>query len=134
MEKLRVGVFGVGRGLHLAQCFMLCDAEVVAVCDHHKERLEAAVKTLDESVGVYESFDDFINHPMDAVILANSVVRSGAVVSYSIVDENVEIGANAVVGVPKDPSAEIVVLGRGITVADGVKVSEGQKHENDIRM
>ena len=70
----------------------------------------------------------------DAVILANSVVRSGAVVSYSIVDENVEIGANAVVGVPKDPSAEIVVLGRGITVADGVKVSEGQKHENDIRM
>lgn len=70
----------------------------------------------------------------DAVILANSVVRSGAVVSYSIVDENVEIGANAVVGLPKDPSAEIVVLGRGITVADGVKVSEGQKHENDITM
>ncbi|MBQ2740003.1 MAG: glucose-1-phosphate adenylyltransferase [Clostridia bacterium] len=70
----------------------------------------------------------------DAVILANSVVRSGAVVSYSIVDENVEIGANAVVGVPKDPSAEIVVLGRGITVKDGVKVSEGQKHENDIKM
>lgn len=68
----------------------------------------------------------------DAVILANSVVRSGAVVSYSIVDENVEIGANAVVGVPKDPSAEIVVLGRDITVADGAKVSEGQKHENDI--
>ena len=68
----------------------------------------------------------------DAVILANSIVRSGAVVSYSIVDENVEIGANAVVGVEKDPSAEIVVLGRGITVAEGVKVSEGQKHENDI--
>ncbi len=68
----------------------------------------------------------------DAVILANSIVRSGAVVSYSIVDENVEIGANAVVGAPKDPSAEIVVLGRGITVAEGVTVSEGQKHENDI--
>ena len=68
----------------------------------------------------------------DAVILANSIVRSGAVVSYSIVDENVEIGENAVVGVEKNPSAEIVVLGRGITVAEGVTVSEGQKHENDI--
>lgn len=75
MEKLRVGLFGVGRGLHLAQCFMLCDAEIVAVCDHHKERLGAAVKTLDESVGVYESFDDFINHPMDVVILANDFHR-----------------------------------------------------------
>ena len=32
----------------------------------------------------------------------------------------------------KDPNAEIVVLGRGITVADGVSVTEGQKHENDI--
>ncbi len=71
MEKLRVGVFGVGRGLHLAQCFMLCNAEIVAICDHHKERREAAAKALDKSVGVYDSFDDFINHPMDVVILAN---------------------------------------------------------------
>ena len=68
----------------------------------------------------------------DAVILANSVVKAGAVVSYSIIDENVTIGANAKIGQAKDPSTEIVVLGRGITVADGVTVSEGQKHETDI--
>ena len=68
----------------------------------------------------------------DAVVLANSVIKAGATVSYSIIDENVTIGKNAVVGVAKDPSAEIVVLGRGITVADGVTVSEGQKHESDI--
>ncbi len=30
------------------------------------------MKALDESVAVYENFDDFINHPMDAVILANN--------------------------------------------------------------
>ena len=30
------------------------------------------------------------------------------------------------------PNAEIVVLGRGLTVGKGVTVSEGQKHENDI--
>ena len=68
----------------------------------------------------------------DAVILANSVVKAGAVVSYSIIDENVTIGANAKIGQAKDPSTEIVVLGRGITVADGATVSEGQKHESDI--
>ena len=69
----------------------------------------------------------------DAVVLANSVIKAGAVVSYSIIDENVTVGKNAEIGVAKDASAEIVVLGRGITVADGVKVSEGQKHETNIK-
>ncbi len=68
----------------------------------------------------------------DAVVLANSVIKAGATVSYSIIDENVTVGANAEIGVSKDPSAEIVVLGRGITVAAGAKVTEGQKHEEDI--
>ena len=68
----------------------------------------------------------------DAVVLANSVIKSGAVVSYSIIDENVTVGNQAKIGVNKDPDAEIVVLGRGITVGDGVVVSEGQKHEKDV--
>ncbi len=68
----------------------------------------------------------------DAVVLANSVIKAGATVSYSIIDENVTVGENAVIGVDKDTKAEIVVLGRGITVADGVTVTEGQKHETDI--
>ena len=68
----------------------------------------------------------------DAVVLANSVIKANATVSYSIVDENVTIGENAVIGVEKDPNAEIVVLGRDITVANGVKVTCGQKHEKDI--
>ncbi len=68
----------------------------------------------------------------DAVVLANSLIKAGAVVSYSIIDENVTVGKNAVIGVEKDPTAEIVVLGRDITVADNVVVKEGQKHEKDI--
>lgn len=68
----------------------------------------------------------------DAVVLANSVIKAGAVVSYSIVDENVTVGKNAVIGVEKNESAEIVVLGRGLTVGENVTVSEGQKHEKDI--
>lgn len=72
MEKMRVGVFGAGRGMYLAEAFMLLDAEIVAVCDNHKERREAAMARLDKSVVAYESFDEFIEHPMDVVILANN--------------------------------------------------------------
>lgn len=68
----------------------------------------------------------------DAVVLANSVIRAGASVSYSIIDENVTVGKNAVIGVERNPKAEIVVLGRDITVGDGVKVLSGQKNEKNI--
>ena len=68
----------------------------------------------------------------DSVVLANSVVKANASVSYSIIDENVTVGKGAKIGVEKDPSAEIVVLGRDLTVGDGVIVSEGQKHEKNI--
>lgn len=69
----------------------------------------------------------------DSVVLANSVIHAGATVSYSIIDENVTVGKRAVVGVEKNPDAEIVVLGRGISVANDVKVLNGQNHENDIK-
>ena len=72
MKKMRVGVFGAGRGRNLAEAFMLLDAEIVAICDSHKERREAAMAKLDKSVVAYESFDAFIEHPMDVVILANN--------------------------------------------------------------
>ena len=72
MNRLRVGVFGAGRGLEIAKNFMLLNAEIVALCDYHKERREAALKQLDRSVAAYENFDEFIEHPMDAVILANN--------------------------------------------------------------
>lgn len=68
----------------------------------------------------------------DAVVLANSVIKAGATVSYSIIDENVTVGKNANIGVSKDATAEIVVLGRDVTVADGVTVDKGQMHEKDI--
>ena len=68
----------------------------------------------------------------DSVVLANSVIKAEATVSYSIIDENVTVGKAAKIGVDKDPSAEIVVLGRELTVGDGITVSEGQKHEKDI--
>ena len=72
MKKIRVGVFGVGRGTDLAREFMFLDVEIVAICEGNKERREAAMANFDKSVVAYESFDEFIEHPMDAVILANN--------------------------------------------------------------
>ena len=71
MNKIKIGVFGVGRGMDIIRNFLLQGCELVAVCDNHKERREAVAKTLDKSVAVYEDFDKFIEHDMDAVIVAN---------------------------------------------------------------
>ncbi|MBQ8407563.1 MAG: Gfo/Idh/MocA family oxidoreductase [Clostridia bacterium] len=71
MEKIRIGVFGVGRGMDIAKNFMLLGCDIVAVCDNHAERLQQVAATLDCSVAVYDDFDKFIEHDMDAVIVAN---------------------------------------------------------------
>ncbi|MBR7100553.1 MAG: glucose-1-phosphate adenylyltransferase [Clostridia bacterium] len=68
----------------------------------------------------------------DAVIMAGTVVKSGARVEYSIVDEDVVIGENAVVGAPKDSGlgldekgCGIAVIGRNTVVEAGAKVQPG---------
>ena len=71
MKRLRVGVFGAGRGMDIASNFMLLDCDIVAICDFHTERLESASKRLGESAAVYKDFDSFIEHPMDVSCLAS---------------------------------------------------------------
>lgn len=71
MKKLKIGVFGVGRGTALAKNFMLLGCDIVAICDDRPDRIDDWVRsTLPEAV-VYDNFDAFIEHDMDAVILAN---------------------------------------------------------------
>lgn len=71
MEKIRIGVFGAGRGVDLAKNFMLLNCDIVALCDNRPDRLAAGAKRLGDGVALYEDFDRFIEHRMDAVILAN---------------------------------------------------------------
>jgi len=71
MKKLRIGVFGAGRGMKIAKNFMLLNCDIVALCDFNRERREQAAANLDSSVAVYEDFASFIAHDMDAVIIAN---------------------------------------------------------------
>ena len=71
MKKIRIGIFGAGRGKYLAKAFMLAGADIVALCDFNSERLEKALGELGNGIKSYESFDEFIKHPMDGVLLAN---------------------------------------------------------------
>ncbi|MBR4940387.1 MAG: Gfo/Idh/MocA family oxidoreductase [Clostridia bacterium] len=73
MANLKVGIFGVGtRGLHLAREFKKFDCEIVAACDIRGGCLEATTAELGEGVAIYDNFDEFICHGMDAVILTNN--------------------------------------------------------------
>ena len=72
MKKLKIGVFGTGRGMDIAKNFMLLGCDIVAVCDERKERLKKATDMLGDTAAVYTDFDEFIEHDgLDAVILAN---------------------------------------------------------------
>ncbi len=70
MEKIRIGVFGLGRGRSLFSSMLVAGAEIVAVCDKDERRIEEA-KKISPDVAVYRNFDEFIEHPMDAVMLCN---------------------------------------------------------------
>lgn len=73
MKKIRIGVMGVGRGSSMINyCEQANHAEVVAICDKWEEGI-ARQKALhnDGRITYYHDFDSFIQHDMDAVVLAN---------------------------------------------------------------
>jgi predicted dehydrogenase len=75
MKKIKMGVFGLKRGRGMAEILLnFPEAELVAVCDKdvslHNRVIEMA-KEYNCKVKAYENFEDFFNHDMDAVFLAN---------------------------------------------------------------
>jgi len=69
-KVIRVGVIGVGRGSGFAHNAKHAGMELVALCDHWEERLDQAGKQ-HPGVTTYTDYDKFLEHDMDAVILAN---------------------------------------------------------------
>ena len=70
MNNIRVGVVGVGRGQSFARgAGTHVGLEVVALCDIWEERLNQLGQELD--VTTYTDYPKFLEHEMDAVILAN---------------------------------------------------------------
>ena len=71
MKKIRIGVFGVKRGSAFFDAILQCDGDLVAICDGDPVALAEAKKKVGDNVVAYDKFEDFFNHPMDAVFLAN---------------------------------------------------------------
>ncbi|MFP4029354.1 MAG: Gfo/Idh/MocA family protein [Candidatus Brocadiia bacterium] len=67
--SIKVGVVGVGRGRTFIHSARRVGMELVAVCDTWEEKLKEVGKNLD--VETYTDYDRFLEHEMDAVVLAN---------------------------------------------------------------
>ncbi len=72
---LKIGVFGAYRGKTMIDVLMKYrEAQLVAVCDKYPPALDAVARSAEDAnmeVALYTNFDDFIQHDMDAVVLAN---------------------------------------------------------------
>lgn len=71
MDKIKIGILGAGRGIDIAENLNLLDCRIVALCDFNEKRLSKGLGELPAGVTAYGKFDDFIEHDMDAVVLAN---------------------------------------------------------------
>ena len=76
---------------------------------------------------------------VDCVLMGNITVKAGAKLNYAIVDEDVTIGENAIVGAVKaeaekveSKTSGITVLGRGITVSKNGKVPAGEIVDQNV--
>ena len=72
-KKIKIGVLGGYRGSSMIKyCKEAENAEVVAICDNAPEVLEAQKRDAEGlNITFYDNFDEFIQHDMDAVVLAN---------------------------------------------------------------
>jgi predicted dehydrogenase len=74
-QKVKIGVFGAYRGMTMINVLLRHpDAELVAICDKYVpalQKAENAAKEAGLNIALYENFEDFFRHDMDAVVLAN---------------------------------------------------------------
>ncbi|MCM8817278.1 MAG: Gfo/Idh/MocA family oxidoreductase [Candidatus Omnitrophica bacterium] len=75
MKTIKVGVVGVRRGMSFATGARYAGMKLVAICDTWEEKLKEAEKLL--KVKTYTDYDRFLEHDMDAVILANYFHQHG---------------------------------------------------------
>jgi predicted dehydrogenase len=75
MKKVRMGLVGCRRGKGVAQVFAAHpDVEIAAVCDIDAGKLAEAGETLGlPGSALYQKYEDFVNAPLDAVIIATPI-------------------------------------------------------------
>lgn len=71
MKQIRIGIFGARRGSDFFTSILANNGNIVAICEKNPNRLKSALEKLGDGTVGYTDFDEFIKHPMDAVLLAN---------------------------------------------------------------
>lgn len=71
MEKIKIGIFGINRGASYINSLLANGADIVAICDKDEFWLNKAKEIMGDQTTYYTSFDEFFEHPMDAVLLCN---------------------------------------------------------------
>lgn len=70
-DKIKIGIFGLNRGMANAKAIKLCGGDITAVCDKDEKRTQAFRDRHSPSCAVYADFDEFIDSGIQAVYLAN---------------------------------------------------------------
>lgn len=117
MKNIRIGIFGLGRGGSFYKSITACGGEVVALCDSNDEKRTQAKKHCPQAV-CYTDFNEFINHPMDAVLLANYFTQHA---EYAVIclEKNIHVLSECT---------------SNVTMADGVRLARAAEKSKAIYM
>ena len=77
--KIKLGVFGAGRGAYLANVARQIGFELVALCDVFEAQLRHAKKTLggdDKGITYYTDYDKMIREQRPDIVIVTSVDRT----------------------------------------------------------
>ena len=61
-KKIKIGIFGGGRGSAFYNSISANGGETVAVCDYNEAGTKEARDRIGEGVALYTDFDEFIAH------------------------------------------------------------------------
>ena len=87
---MKLGIFGLCRGLNFVNSAKLNNVDVVAICDWDPKRIETAMEKCPKTTVAYSDFDQFIEHDMDAVVIANYFLSKIFVFRSAVTTEEVE--------------------------------------------
>ena len=72
MSKLKIGVFGLWRGMEYVRQFHAHpDTEIWAVCDSDEKRVAEAAGHCGNQIRTYKTYDELLESGVDAVVLCN---------------------------------------------------------------
>lgn len=70
-RKIKIGIFGLNRGMANAKAIKLCGGDIIAVCDKNDERRRAFKERIEPKCTVFDDFDSLIKCGIEAVYIAN---------------------------------------------------------------